>query len=192
MSFARRMLLNKPNRFGSLAISLHWLTLVAIVIAYASMEFRGLAPKGPTRDLVKSIHFSAGLSVLVFAAVRLLVYLRGPHPRITPSPPAWQERLAKWTHRGLYAWMFLLPMVGWLILSAKASAVPLPGLELPALPLPPNLSNRATAHNFEEVHEILANLGYALIGLHAAAALFHHYVLHDDTLVRMLPRRRQR
>ena len=35
------------------------------------------------------------------------------------------------------------------------------------------------------MHEAVANLGYALIGLHAVAALYHHYMRHDNTLLRM-------
>ena len=34
---------------------------------------------------------------------------------------------------------------------------------------------------------LIAGFGYWLIGLHAVAALFHHYVLRDQTLRRMLP-----
>ena len=46
------------------------------------------------------------------------------------------------------------------------------------------------AHDIEELHETVGEVGYWLIGLHAAAALFHHYLLRDNTLVRMLPSRR--
>jgi cytochrome b561 len=39
------------------------------------------------------------------------------------------------------------------------------------------------------VHELLANALLILAGLHACAALIHHYVFRDRTLVRMLPGR---
>ncbi|MNR27734.1 hypothetical protein D3C85_1450200 [compost metagenome] len=42
----------------------------------------------------------------------------------------------------------------------------------------------------KELHETLANLGYALIALHAAAAIYHHHVLKDSTLTNMLPERK--
>lgn len=48
---------------------------------------------------------------------------------------------------------------------------------------------RTPADSVAEVHEVIGTLGYFLIGLHAAAALFHHYFIKDNTLVRMLPRR---
>lgn len=57
------------------------------------------------------------------------------------------------------------------------------GLHLPALLEP----NQDLAHNIKEIHETIGVFGYCLIGLHAAAAIFHHHFMRDDTLMRMLP-----
>jgi cytochrome b561 len=58
----------------------------------------------------------------------------------------------------------------------------------PCLPLPALIApDKAFAENLEDWHEIGATVGYWLVGLHAAAALYHHYVRRDDTLRRMLP-----
>jgi cytochrome b561 len=81
--------------------------------------------------------------------------------------------------------MIAMPLLGWLALSAKGAPVSLFGLPLPALIGP----SKALARNMKQIHETIATAGYFLIGLHAAAALFHHYVVHDNTLVRMLPAR---
>jgi cytochrome b561 len=79
-----------------------------------------------------------------------------------------------------------MPLLGWLALSAKAKVIPFFGLYLPALLAP----DKALGHSLGEIHETIGTIGYYLIGLHAAAALFHHYVMRDDALRRMLPRRR--
>lgn len=50
--------------------------------------------------------------------------------------------------------------------------------------------NKGLAKQIKEVHELVGTTGYFLIGLHAVAALYHHYVKHDNTLTRMLPDRR--
>lgn len=47
--------------------------------------------------------------------------------------------------------------------------------------------NKALGKELKEIHEVVGTLGYYLIGLHALAALYHHYVKRDNTLVRMLP-----
>jgi cytochrome b561 len=49
--------------------------------------------------------------------------------------------------------------------------------------------NKALAGQIKELHEIGGKVGYGLIGLHAAAALHHHYILKDNTLLRMMPKR---
>ena len=74
-------------------------------------------------------------------------------------------------------------LIGWLALSAGGHATPFFGLELPALIGP----DKSLASAFKEIHETVGTFGYYLIGLHALAALFHHYVIRDNTLVRMLP-----
>ncbi|MNP75825.1 hypothetical protein D3C76_1729480 [compost metagenome] len=77
------------------------------------------------------------------------------------------------------------PLAGWLILSAAGKPIPFFGLELPALIGP----DKELAGQIKELHELAGTAGYWLIGLHAVAALFHHYVSRDNTLVRMLPGR---
>ncbi|MDR3454676.1 MAG: cytochrome b/b6 domain-containing protein [Rhodoferax sp.] len=57
--------------------------------------------------------------------------------------------------------------------------------------LPPLIGeNKALYDSLKEIHETIATIGYCLIGLHAAAALFHHHVMCDSTLLRTLPMRR--
>ncbi len=72
-----------------------------------------------------------------------------------------------------------------LLLSAAGKSIPFFGLQLPAL----IGESKSLADVIKEIHEIGGTVSYFLIGLHAAAALFHHYFVLDDTLRRMLPSR---
>lgn len=81
--------------------------------------------------------------------------------------------------------MFVMPMLGWLMLSAAGKPIPFFGAQLPAL----LNENKALADQLKEVHETIGMIGYFLIGAHALAALFHHFITRDNTLVRMLPRK---
>ena len=180
--------LDQATRYAPVAIGLHWLMLFLIATVYAAMEFRGIFPKGSAlRDDMKTWHYMLGLSVLVLVVLRLLIRLTHSEPPIQPAPPPWQNALAKLVHLALYALMIGLPVAGWLTLSAKGDLIPFFGLQLPPL----IAASKANAQWIKEIHEVGATIGYFLIGLHAAAALFHHYYVRDNTLLRMLPTRVQ-
>lgn len=177
---------NSNTRYGTLSIGLHWLMLLLIAAVYACMELHENFPKGSElREGLKTWHFMLGLSMLALLLLRAALNLSGRLPRIEPEPPAWQARMAKGMHLALYAWMLVMPLMGWLLLSAEGKPIAFFGIDLPALV---GQSERV-AEWAEEMHEAGASFGYFLIGLHAAAALFHHYVVRDDTLRRMLPQR---
>ena len=177
---------NTEHRYGSLSIGLHWLMLILLVAVYASIELREFFPKGSDpRTALKALHFMLGLSVLGFALLRVGVRLSGPTPRIEPEPGSWQRLSAQFMHLVLYVLLIGMPLAGWLMLSAAGKPIPFFGLQLPAL----IGENKDLAKQIEGIHEIVGTAGYFLIGLHAAAALFHHYIKRDNTLGRMLPRR---
>ncbi len=174
-------------RYGSLSIGLHWLMLLLLAAVYVSMELRGMFPKGSEpRELMKTWHFMLGLSVFGLALLRVVVRIASPAPEIRPDPPALQKTAAKLMHLALYALMLGMPLAGWLLLSAAGKPIPFFGLQLPAL----IGESKSAAGLIKEIHETVASIGYVLIGLHAAAGLYHHYIQRDNTLQRMLPGQR--
>ena len=178
---------NKPSlRYSHWSIALHWLMAALLVATVTTIELKGIYPKGSAgRDLLKSVHFSLGLSVFGLLGLRLLARALGPTPPITPEPPAWQAMLGELMHLALYALMICLPVLGWLALSAKGTPVTLlGGLALPLLPF---AIDKETAALIKDFHQTGATVGYVLVGLHAAAALVHHYLQRDNTLLRILP-----
>ena len=179
---------NTPDRYGSLSIGMHWLMLVLLLGVYAAINLHDLAPKGSAlRADLKLWHFALGLGALALVALRLLTrLLSGPVPGIQPVLPRWQQRLGTTMHIALYAFMLSMPVLGWLTLSAKGDPVSLLGLQLPML----IGLDKPLSRSLKDIHEFIGTLGYFLIGLHAAAALVHHCLLHDNTLLRMLPARR--
>ena len=160
--------------------------LVLIAATYACIELREFFPKGSeTREAFKAWHFSLGLSVLGLVLIRILARLSGPSPVIAPALPRWQLRLAWLMHVALYLLMAGLPVAGWLILSGKGARIEWFGLPLPAIMGP----DEALAKQIKSLHETAGEIGYWLIGLHAAMGLVHHYLIRDNTLLRMLPQR---
>ena len=176
--------IDAPARFSRWQIRLHWLTLLLIAIAYGAIEAKGFAPKGSTaRDLIMLVHFNAGALVGALMLVRLGLRLRRADPAIVPEPPRWQAAAARLGHRLLYATFLALPVLGVLAVAYAGKQWSLLGLPVHDLVAP----DRATGHTLKEIHETWAEAGYFIVGLHAAAALLHHYVRRDSALAGMLP-----
>jgi len=174
------------QRFSSLSIALHWVMVLLISAVYATILLRENFPKGTDiREGLKAWHFMLGLTVLSLVIIRLIVRFSSRKPPITPEPPAWQGLLANAAHIALYTFMLAMPLAGWVILSASGKPIPFFGLELPSLVG----ESKSLAGQVKEWHETAGTIGYFLIGFHALAALFHHYVVKDDTLRRMMPGR---
>ncbi|MFA7554668.1 MAG: cytochrome b [Spongiibacteraceae bacterium] len=182
----------KPNKvhqnthYRAASVALHWLMLLLIAAVYACIELRELYPKGSDpREGLKHWHFMLGLLVFVLVWIRLIVRGFSNAPAIIPQPPVWQRLLAKSTHIALYGLMIFMPLAGWVILSAAGKDIPFFGLSLPPL----IGENKELAGFIKGIHETVGLIGYFLIGLHACGALFHHYFLRDNTLLRILPNR---
>lgn len=178
---------NSAARYGSLSGGLHWLMLLLFIAVYACVELHEEFAKGSaTRAALLSWHFMLGILVFLLVWPRIAARFSGPTPDISPAPPAMQQMASKLLHLALYAFMIVMPLLGWAVLSAGGKHIPFFGLELPPL----MEENKALAKTLKEVHETIGNVGYFLIGVHAVAALYHHFIVRDDTLLRMLPARK--
>jgi cytochrome b561 len=179
------MMHTREDRYHSLTIGMHWLTALLLVAVYALIEFKDFFPKGSSgRESMQNWHQMVGLAVFCLVFVRLALRGLFRAPAITPPPTVWQHRIARAMHLALYAFLIILPLLGWLTVSAKGDPVSFFGFEWPALVAP----DKALGKSLKEIHETIGTIGYWLIGLHAAAALYHHYLVRDNTLARMWPR----
>lgn len=173
---------NTVSRYSPILIGLHWFMFILLIAVFTTIEIRSLFPRGSDpRELVKALHFMFGIVVLLLVVVRLGVRLSSPTPAIVPTPGIIENILAKIMHLSLYVFMIFMPIAGWIILSAEGHGVPFFGLELPPL----IDKNEALAEQVEEIHKLVGEIGYYLIGLHVLAGLFHHYVKRDNTLKRI-------
>jgi cytochrome b561 len=86
----------------------------------------------------------------------------------------------------LYALLLAVPILGVIVQLKRGHALPLFGLGEFASPW---LADRPTARTILHIHELCANALLILAGVHAFAALVHHYLFRDRTLVRMMPGR---
>lgn len=170
--------------FMPMQIRLHWLVAILLVITCATIELRGIAEPGtPMWYLLVVTHFSCGVTVFVLMIARLILRSRHASPAISPKPPKWQTGAAHLVHTLIYLLLLTLPVLGVYSRYLGGKEWFLFGLPMPFA----EIADRPQARTIIGWHKTLAAFGYWLIGLHAAAALIHHYAFKDNTLVRMLP-----
>ena len=176
---------NPPDRWGGVSQLLHWLVVALILTTGTLGLVMGDMRNSPTKIELYALHKSLGLTILALATLRLLWRLYAGAPRPVPGTPRWQDRIASITHWLLYGLLFAIPLSGWTFNSAAGYPLQWFGLfNLPAL-VGRDAGLRVTAR---DLHEALFWGLVAVTLLHAAAALYHHAVLRDATLARMLPR----
>lgn len=175
---------NEAQRWGWVSLGIHWLTVVMVLCLCAVGLLMDELSNSPFKVQVYALHKSFGLTVLGLTVLRLLWRLAAGAPQPVPGTPRWQVLVAGITHGALYVILLAMPLSGWLFNSA--SGFPLKWFG--QFPLP-KLSGydpavKAFAH---DLHETLFLVLAAIVTAHALAALKHHYLDRDRTLVRMLP-----
>jgi cytochrome b561 len=175
---------NSTARWGAVAQLLHWL-IVALIIAQVILANIALdLPLGVRKLAMFARHKSVGITILVLAVLRLAWRWANPTPALPTTLKPYERVLAGLTHAGLYILLFAMPLTGWMMTSARGFPVSWFGF----LQLPDFVPKNDSLYNaMKQTHDTLALALYAIVFLHVAAALKHHFMLKDDVLRRMLP-----
>lgn len=172
------------KKFSSAAILTHWLSFAVVSLTFALGWLREFLENFGWDDQALAVHRQTGLIVLLLLAVRigLRAYPRTANEKIISGN--WLDLLSAASHWLLYVLLALMPLLGWAMTNAQGHSVQLLGL----IHLPQILNvDPDWADTLQEWHETSGETLLILVGIHAAAALFHHYVLKDDVLVGMVP-----
>jgi cytochrome b561 len=174
----------RRESFDPIVITVHWTTAIAVGAMFGLALFMDEAPDLVTPNLLLTLHQSLGMSIWLLTAFRLAW-------RLTWSKlPAWPDSMSiaqRWAARlneyGLYGLLLLQPATGLLQTLYRGKA-----FELWTLTVPP-LSHRdkAMVELFAGIHSAGAWVLAGLVGLHAAAALFHLFVRRDGIFQSMAP-----
>ena len=172
--------------YTPLAISLHWLMALLIFVGWALGIYMHDLPLSPQKLRYFSWHKWMGVTVFLLAIIRVAWLATHRPPQPPQASPSWQIMAARASHYLLYLLMFILPLSGWLMSSAKG----VPTVYFGVLPIPDVVAkDNQLGENLEEVHEWLAYALAILVAIHIAAALKHQFVDRDGLIGRMLPRR---
>ena len=184
----------RGDHYTKTAITLHWVIALMIIGQLATGIIMGykLVDKSILFPMYQ-FHKSLGLTVLVLSVIRLLWRLTHKAPPLPGHMPLWEKFAAKATHYVFYFFMLAIPFTGWLIVSSSSFGFPTMWFNLFEWPHIPGIATLADQPK-EQVNEISETLHIymayallALLGLHIAAALKHHFIDKDEVLHHMIP-----
>lgn len=177
---------NSPSRYGLVSLFLHWGSALTVFGLFAlGLWMRELDYYDPWYHRAPEIHKSIGILLLIALLVRVFWRFLSPSP---PAPASHSARLRKATklgHLALYGLLFAVIVAGYLISTAEGKPISVFGW----FDVPASLSGLPEQADVAgEIHLFLAWSLVVLAGLHALAALKHHFLDRDATLLRMLGR----
>lgn len=172
------------DRYDRLTRTFHWLTAAVVIFLFASAHIWENLEKGtPLRKGLQSVHISLGIAMAVLIAARIIWRLTGGNRPKADSPPM-LNLLAKMAHGCLYLLLLAQIVLGFLFRWAQGEPFNFFGF----FPIPaPFVIDHAWRGTLGGLHNNVAWTIILLAGLHAVAALWHHSVMGDNTLRRMLP-----
>lgn len=177
-------LVDNPQRFGLVSMLLHWSMAIIIIGLFVLGKYMvDLDYYSPWYKAAPDFHRSMGFIVALLLIIRLGWRLFSSQP--TMSGKNWEKVTAAWAHRFFYVLILAIVVTGYLTTTADGHPV----YVFDWFSLPATLSG---IENQEDIagatHEILTNTFIILVVIHVAAALKHHFLNHDTTLLRMLGR----
>lgn len=176
------MLKNTPQSHGSVTRSLHWIMgLIIIAIIIAGFIMTSLEDSSQ-KWFIYAQHKAFGVIILTVIPLRILWRLMNPQPQLPKSTPLWQSKAANTNILFLYTCMLIMPFSGFIMSSFGGHPISLFTL----FTIDPFFEKHEMAGIMHETHTILA-WGIALsASLHIAGALYHHFILKDTVLKRMI------
>jgi len=181
---------NKEPSYDRTAKTIHWLSAIFFIGALLmGLYFSTLDYRNDEVDYAKFgewIYWHKTLGTLVFALVfyRLYHRFRHPPPPLPDGTSRWVELSAGISHISLYALIIILGLTG--LIASDIGNYPVKLFELWYLPQFAG-ENRPLADGIFKVHMFLGDVAAALVAVHIGASLWHHFVIKDSILTRMLP-----
>ncbi len=177
-----------PDSYDRIVKAVHWTTLLLIAGAYVAVWASHAVGSREQSALLVQLHRSIGVTIFALTLFRLAWRWNARIPPLPADLPLFQKLAARATEYALYVLLLLQPALGLLNTNARGRRVDFYFLgELPLVISP----DKVLAKQAMAAHELVAYLLVTLVALHAAAALFHHFVRHDSVLNTMLPGRRR-
>jgi cytochrome b561 len=177
---------NTRSRYGFISVVIHWLMAMVVICMFAlGLWMRQLSYYDPWYQDGPTIHKSIGVLLFILLLARIGWRSINIRPNDDPILKKWERTTAHLTHFAMYGLMLMLMTAGYLISTADGRQIEVFNL----FSVPATLQGIENQEDIAgEIHQILAWTLILLAGVHALAALKHHFINRDSTLLKMLGR----
>jgi cytochrome b561 len=175
-------LLRTAEGYTPAAMAFHWIMFLLVVVVGVLGLLHDSWPK-QTQAFWINVHALCGLLLWLLLLARFQWRIGHVPPSLPPDVGEFSRRLSGPVHLTLYLLMFVIPIIGIITFVWHGRALDL-GLFQVHFGV---RKNPAVFHPTEDLHGYLAYGLFGLAGIHALAALWHHFVRHDAVLKRMWP-----
>lgn len=167
------------EHYDSRTIALHWATAALVVLAWGMAQIIDDFPRGALRVDARSVHITFGIALAVVLAMRI-VYRASAGRGLPAADKGLLHLAAKATHWGLYLLLTAQVLLGITLWYMRGDSY----FNVFALP---GSADKDLRNTIDDLHGTIANIILIVAGIHAAAALVHHFVFRDNVLRRMAP-----
>ena len=180
---------NNTGSYDAVARSLHWVSALLFIAALTiGLYFATLDYRNNKLDYAKfaewiAWHKTFGTAVFLLVFYRLYHRFRHPPPALPVDMPGWMRMSSHLSHISLYGLIVVLGLTG--LVASDIGNYPVRLFELWLLPQTAG-ENRPLADEIFQIHMILGDVAAGLVAIHIGASLYHHFVVKDQVLARML------
>jgi cytochrome b561 len=175
--------INTRKNWGLISQIFHWGMLLLIILQYTLAYTMVDMPASDQKWALFAWHKQIGVTLFLLVCLRLWWRTRNPIPEDSLSTPQWDHLLRKINIGILYFLLFAFPLSGLLMTVLGGHSVNYFGLfTIPPLPNVPQIISEI----FLTIHIWISYLLYLFVGAHILGALYHHFIVRDNVLIRML------
>ena len=171
-------ILNNNQKYGIISIIFHW--GMAIIILITFLLGKNLQDNFENYYFILKLHNSFGLLIFILAIFRIIWKFLNIKPDASTNKIIFMK-LASLTHIIFYIFFFIIPITGFLLTNLQGDMVNFFGTHLPNI-LERNSELKYYVH---DMHYYLGNILLLILSLHILGALYHHFILRDNTLRRI-------
>ena len=174
---------NTQSTWGSIAKILHWTVAALVFFSIGYGWWMTHLAERAGRLTFYALHSSIGYDLLLLMLMRLIWRSVDRAPALPEGTRPWERAAARLGQALLYVLMLAASIGGWLLLGTFSRSIE--GTLFGLVTVPPPILGRSLHGVFEEAHEFLAYALLAMVAVHVAGALRHHFIKRNDLLTRM-------